>query len=295
MRRYRRKPISSVSAKWASATPRRRPRSRPPCSAAAARAGPAAAPASTTTALARKRDVIDRALDRHAAILHDPLRIAAALGGRELAAILGAALAARRHNIPVLLDGFVCTAAVAPLYKLRTDTLAHALAGHASAEAGHRMLLDELEPEAAPRPRHAARRSLRRGGGVADPARGARLPHRHGDVRRGRRLRQAGGRERRSRRRRGRRLILIPLPLWERALKQAFASEAGEGGPTRRLRAQFPLTRLAFRFASMLVTLSRKGRGEDEDLRSSRECPLLRALARLNRTNASLSIRHCRA
>jgi nicotinate-nucleotide--dimethylbenzimidazole phosphoribosyltransferase len=94
--------------------------------------------------LARKRDVIDRALDRHAALLHDPLRIAAAFGGRELAAILGATLAARRHNIPVLLDGFVCTAAVAPLYKLRTDTLAHALAGHVSAEAGHRMLLDEL-------------------------------------------------------------------------------------------------------------------------------------------------------
>jgi nicotinate-nucleotide--dimethylbenzimidazole phosphoribosyltransferase len=94
--------------------------------------------------LKRKRDVIDRALARHAALLHDPLRIAAAFGGRELAAILGATLAARRQNIPVLLDGFVCTAAVAPLYKLRTDTLAHALAGHVSAEAGHRMLLDEL-------------------------------------------------------------------------------------------------------------------------------------------------------
>ena len=77
-------------------------------------------------------------------MLDDPLRIAAALGGRELAAILGATLAARRHSIPVLLDGFVCTAAVAPLYKLRTDTLAHALAGHVSAEAGHRMLLDAL-------------------------------------------------------------------------------------------------------------------------------------------------------
>jgi nicotinate-nucleotide--dimethylbenzimidazole phosphoribosyltransferase len=94
--------------------------------------------------LARKRDVIDRALARHAAILHDPLRIAAACGGRELAAILGATLAARRHAIPVLLDGFVCTSAVAPLYRLRTDTLAHALAGHVSAEAGHRALLDEL-------------------------------------------------------------------------------------------------------------------------------------------------------
>jgi nicotinate-nucleotide--dimethylbenzimidazole phosphoribosyltransferase len=94
--------------------------------------------------LERKREVIDRALGRHRFILNDPLRIAAAFGGRELAAILGATLAARRHAIPVLLDGFVCTAAVAPLYRLRTDTLAHALAGHVSAEAGHRALLNEL-------------------------------------------------------------------------------------------------------------------------------------------------------
>ena len=94
--------------------------------------------------LARKRAVIDRALERHPAALDDPLAIAAALGGRELAAILGATLAARRQRIPVLLDGFVCTAAVAPLAKLRTDTLAHVQAGHVSAEAGHRMLLEEL-------------------------------------------------------------------------------------------------------------------------------------------------------
>jgi nicotinate-nucleotide--dimethylbenzimidazole phosphoribosyltransferase len=94
--------------------------------------------------LVRKRAVIDASLARHAALLKDPLAIAAALGGRELAAILGATLAARRKNIPVLLDGFVCTAAVAPLAKLRADTLAHAQAAHISAEAGHRMLLDEL-------------------------------------------------------------------------------------------------------------------------------------------------------
>jgi len=94
--------------------------------------------------LRRKRAAIDAALARHAAILNDPLRVAAALGGRELAAILGATLRARRQNIPIILDGFVSTAAVAPLYKLRTDTLAHALAGHVSAEAGHRALLQEL-------------------------------------------------------------------------------------------------------------------------------------------------------
>ena len=81
---------------------------------------------------------------RHAAILSDPLRVAAALGGRELAALLGAALAARHARIPVLLDGFVCTAAVAPLAKLRSDALDHAVAGHCSAESGHRRLLEEL-------------------------------------------------------------------------------------------------------------------------------------------------------
>jgi nicotinate-nucleotide--dimethylbenzimidazole phosphoribosyltransferase len=94
--------------------------------------------------LSRKRTVIDRALARHAGVLHDPLAIAAVLGGRELAAILGACLEARRKNIPVLLDGFVCTAAVAPLAKLHADALAHVQAAHVSAEAGHRILLDEL-------------------------------------------------------------------------------------------------------------------------------------------------------
>jgi nicotinate-nucleotide--dimethylbenzimidazole phosphoribosyltransferase len=94
--------------------------------------------------LSRKRAAIDQALARNIATLYDPLAVAAAFGGRELAAILGATLSARQKNIPMLLDGFVCTAAVAPLAKLRADTLAHAQAGHVSAEAAHRMLLDEI-------------------------------------------------------------------------------------------------------------------------------------------------------
>jgi nicotinate-nucleotide--dimethylbenzimidazole phosphoribosyltransferase len=94
--------------------------------------------------LARKRVAIDAALARHRRLLGDPLQVAAALGGRELAAILGATLAARRRNIPVLIDGFVCTAAVAPLGKLGAGTLAHTWASHVSAEAGHRALLDAL-------------------------------------------------------------------------------------------------------------------------------------------------------
>ena len=94
--------------------------------------------------LARKRTVVDAALARHAALIGDPLALAAALGGRELAAIFGATLAARRQRVPVLLDGFVSTAAAAPLAKLRPDALDHALAAHVSAEAAHRTLLEEL-------------------------------------------------------------------------------------------------------------------------------------------------------
>lgn len=94
--------------------------------------------------LRRKVEVIDAALTRHAAALDDPLQVAAALGGHELAAILGAILAARLRGTPVLLDGFVCTAAAAPLGRIREGGLDHAMAAHVSAESGHRGLLSEL-------------------------------------------------------------------------------------------------------------------------------------------------------
>jgi nicotinate-nucleotide--dimethylbenzimidazole phosphoribosyltransferase len=94
--------------------------------------------------LARKRRAIDAGLARHAAVAAAPLAVAMALGGRELAAILGATLAARHHGIPVLLDGFVCTAAVAPLARLRPDALEHAMLAHVSAEAGHHSLAEAL-------------------------------------------------------------------------------------------------------------------------------------------------------
>jgi nicotinate-nucleotide--dimethylbenzimidazole phosphoribosyltransferase len=94
--------------------------------------------------LVRKRRVIDAGLARHAGRLGDPLYAAMALGGRELAAILGAALAARHRGIPVLLDGFICTAAVAPLALLKPGALDHAVLAHVSAEEGHRALADVL-------------------------------------------------------------------------------------------------------------------------------------------------------
>jgi nicotinate-nucleotide--dimethylbenzimidazole phosphoribosyltransferase len=94
--------------------------------------------------LARKHVAIETALDLHRAVLGDPLAVAAALGGRELAAIAGAVLAARGHQIPVLIDGFVATASIVPLMRLETGIVEHCRAGHVSAESGHRALLHEL-------------------------------------------------------------------------------------------------------------------------------------------------------
>jgi nicotinate-nucleotide--dimethylbenzimidazole phosphoribosyltransferase len=97
--------------------------------------------------LARKARTVDAALARHKALRGDPLALAAALGGRELAAILGAVLAARHRGVPVLLDGFVCTAAAAPLALLTAGGLDHCTAAHVSAENGHRRLLADLRLE----------------------------------------------------------------------------------------------------------------------------------------------------
>ncbi len=74
----------------------------------------------------------------------DPLEVLRRLGGREIAAVAGAILAARRKRVPVLLDGFVCGAAAAVLRAANAAALDHCLAGHVSAEAAHRRLLGKL-------------------------------------------------------------------------------------------------------------------------------------------------------
>ena len=74
----------------------------------------------------------------------DPLEVLAALGGREIAAMAGAIARAHALRIPVILDGFICTAAAATLAMAAPGALDHCVAGHASAEAAHRALLSKL-------------------------------------------------------------------------------------------------------------------------------------------------------
>ncbi len=92
--------------------------------------------------IARKIAAIETGLRRHSGL--GAMATLAALGGREQAAICGAVLAARAARIPVILDGFICTAAAACLYAADPRMLAHCLVGHASTEPGHRRLLAAL-------------------------------------------------------------------------------------------------------------------------------------------------------
>lgn len=92
--------------------------------------------------LERKRHAAATAAALHANL--PPLDTLRCLGGRELAAIAGAIVTARRLLVPVLLDGFVCTAAAAPLAAARPGALDHCQAAHVSAEAAHARLLARL-------------------------------------------------------------------------------------------------------------------------------------------------------
>lgn len=93
--------------------------------------------------VAHKARVVAAGLGRHH-VTARPFEALRCLGGRELAAMTGAIARARALRIPVLLDGFICTAAAAVLHCARPGALDHCLAGHVSQEPGHARLLERL-------------------------------------------------------------------------------------------------------------------------------------------------------
>jgi len=97
--------------------------------------------------LQNKIDVVRKGLELHTADDPDPLEILRRLGGRELAAMSGAILAARMLRVPVLVDGFLCSASAAVLEMTHPGALAHCQFSHASAEAGHAHLMEKLKGE----------------------------------------------------------------------------------------------------------------------------------------------------
>lgn len=94
--------------------------------------------------LKRKADAVARAVARAGGPGGDPLEMLRRVGGREIAAVAGAILAARLQRIPVILDGFVVTAGAAVLHALDPSSIDHCLAAHRSAEQAHGRALERI-------------------------------------------------------------------------------------------------------------------------------------------------------
>ncbi len=94
--------------------------------------------------LLEKTRAIDDAITREQGQLGDPLEVMRRLGGRDLAAIAGAILAARYQKVPVVLDGFVAAASAAILHAIDPKSIDHCVAGSVTSRDSHRALLDRI-------------------------------------------------------------------------------------------------------------------------------------------------------
>lgn len=94
--------------------------------------------------VARKAAVIERALAVHGAPLADPVEALRRLGGFEIAALAGAFITCAQSGVPVLVDGFICGAAALLAARQCPGAARWFVYSHASAEPGHRRMLDAL-------------------------------------------------------------------------------------------------------------------------------------------------------
>ena len=94
--------------------------------------------------IGKKAEVIGIGVNNFKPDMRDGLDVMMCLGGRELAAIAGAVIGARLKKVPVMLDGFVSTAAAAVLQSVNKRALDHCKVGHISQEPGHKVLLEKL-------------------------------------------------------------------------------------------------------------------------------------------------------
>jgi nicotinate-nucleotide--dimethylbenzimidazole phosphoribosyltransferase len=97
--------------------------------------------------VARKAAVIERALALHEPHMDGPLDTLRRLGGFEIAALTGAAIACAQAGLPLLVDGFIVTAAVLAACRVQPAVRDWLLFAHRSAEPGHGRLLQALDAD----------------------------------------------------------------------------------------------------------------------------------------------------
>jgi nicotinate-nucleotide--dimethylbenzimidazole phosphoribosyltransferase len=95
-------------------------------------------------ALARKHEVIARALRLHNPSAKAPLRVLADLGGFEIAGLVGVVLGAAARRIPLILDGFIASTAALVACRMQPLAAKYLVASHRSVERGHGLVLEAL-------------------------------------------------------------------------------------------------------------------------------------------------------
>lgn len=102
--------------------------------------------AGTPSDMTHKRaELVNQALSRHRGHIEDPLEALARLGGRELAAVAGAIIAARLQGVPVILDGFATTIAAGVVHAISPAAISHVRAAHATGRPAHQAALERLD------------------------------------------------------------------------------------------------------------------------------------------------------
>jgi len=94
--------------------------------------------------VAHKITVLERALSLHAEHFDSPLECLRRVGGFGIAALTGAYLACAQQGLPVLVDGFITTAAALVAVRIAPQCADWFIYAHSSAEPGHARLLQEL-------------------------------------------------------------------------------------------------------------------------------------------------------
>jgi nicotinate-nucleotide--dimethylbenzimidazole phosphoribosyltransferase len=94
--------------------------------------------------LKNKIKVIERSLAVNKHLLQNPLTTLAAVGGLEIASICGLILAAAGRKLPVVVDGFISSAAALVAMRLSRSVEDYLFFSHCSAEAGHRTFFDRM-------------------------------------------------------------------------------------------------------------------------------------------------------
>lgn len=95
--------------------------------------------------LARKIAVIERALAVNQPDANDPLDVLSKVGGLEIAALVGVIVGGAANRVPVVIDGFISGAAALVAARLEPRVKPYLIAAHRSVEAGHQVVLDQLD------------------------------------------------------------------------------------------------------------------------------------------------------